>query len=83
MVFRRLKSKRFYPQWHEKMRGCDVRVFQIPDGGQSKYYHFSIVCEDRNIKYSSLDDMLIYKSFEDVCEEAETWVRENVETEKL
>ena len=82
MVYKKLTKRRYYETWHQKLRGCDVYIFKLPSLRVEKY-HFNVDHHDGKLCYSSLDNNELYQSFDEVCNAADDWVRDNVPVEKL
>lgn len=64
MKFKEIKKRKVYKTWQNKNRriGIVSYIYQSP----KNFFHFSIFCAKQNIKYSSLEDNLIYETIEEV-----------------
>lgn len=76
LKFKRVLKRKVYPTWvSQRVKGYKVYIFQVPRF--EPYYHFQIV-SDEDLHYSSLAEGFKYETFDEVCLEAENWIKQKL-----
>jgi len=78
MKYRRMLKRKVYPTWvgTTRLKGCKICIFYLPD---LRYYHYQIDCKD-DVYYISLTYGIKFYNFEECCQAAENWIKNNVKS---
>lgn len=87
MRFNKIKTRKIYETWSywDRRTGVIVYIYKTPKNvinyNDNEYYHFSISSarsKVSDINYSSLNDKLLYNTFEDTEYAIIDWWHENL-----